>query len=452
MKKPTKFKQWLRRLAVKTLFPVDQSRGWIPIVQESFLGAFQTDTTVTLDTALTHPTVYACISQIAYDIGKLGLRLTKLDAHGISVPTKNERISKVLKRPNKFQTRQKFIESWLISLLTYGNTYVLKARDAKSKVIGLYILAPNKVEPLIADNGDVFYRLRKDRISRVNIDIDAVPAYEIIHDTMVTLFHPLVGIPPLYAGTLAVAQGLAIQNYSANFFENNAKPSGILTAPGHIKKETAEAIQTAWQTGYAGENAGKIAVLGDGLKYEAMTQTAEESELSSQLAYSDEKICSIFKVPPYKVHVGKAPTYEQYETLDRKYYSDCLQSRIEAIETLLDEGLFIPADHGTKFNLDDLLKMDFKLQMETQAVGVKGGFLAPDEARKKINYAPVEGGDTPYMQQQNYSLAALNKRDKTNPLAVQPNAPTKETEQEEEEAQKFLIALRTKSSLIGVDE
>ena len=452
MGKPTKFKQWLRKLAIKTLFPVDQNRGWIPIVQESFLGAFQTDTTVSLENALTHPTVYACVSQIAYDIGKLRLGLTKQDNNGISVPAQNSKITPVLLRPNKFQTRQKFIESWLISLLTNGNTYVLKARNENGTVVALYILAPNKVEPLIAENGDVFYRLKKDRISQVNVDIDAIPAYEIIHDTMLTLFHPLVGVPPLYAGTLAIAQGLAIQEHSANFFENKAQPGGILTAPGHIRKETAEAIQTAWQTGYSGDNTGKIAVLGDGLKYESMAQTAEESELTLQLAYSDEKICSIFKVPPYKVHVGKAPAYEHYETLDRKYYSDCLQARIESIETLLDEGLSVPARYGTQFNLDDLLKMDFKLQMETQAIGVKGGFVAPDEARRKINYAPVKGGDTPYMQQQNFSLAALDERDKTNPLAASITVPTKENEQEEEEAQKFLLTLRTKSNISGVDE
>jgi phage portal protein BeeE len=42
---------------------------------------------------------------------------------------------------------------------------------------------------------------------------------------------------------------------------------------------------------------------------------------------------------------------------------------------------------------------------------VKGGVMSPDEGRAKFNLGPVPGGNTPYLQQQNYSLAALAKRD-----------------------------------------
>ena len=37
--------------------------------------------------------------------------------------------------------------------------------------------------------------------------------------------------------------------------------------------------------------------------------------------------------------------------------------------------------------------------------------MAPNEARAKLDLPPVAGGASPYLQQQNYSLAALDKRD-----------------------------------------
>jgi len=447
MKKPNRVKQWLRRLAIKTLFPVDQSRGWVSIIHESFLGAFQTHTPLSLNNSLSHPTVYACVSQIAYDVGKLRLSITKEDENGIPLKTNYVPYTSLLKKPNKYQTRQKFIESWLVSLLTYGNTYALKGRGEDRKVKELHILDPNKIEPLISEDGSVFYKIKKDRLAKVSKDIEAIPAYEIIHDTAITLFHPLIGVSPLYAADLATQQGLAIQNHSTSFFENMAKPSGLLTAPGHIKKDVADRIVAAWQDGYSGKNTGKIAVLGDGLEYKQMSENATDSELVGQLQWSDEKICSTFKVPPYKVHVGKLPTYEHTETLDRKYYSDCLQRYIESIESLLDAGLGLPDEYGTQFNLDDLIRMDFKLQMETQAIGVKGGFLAPDEARRKLNYVPVKGGHTPYMQQQNFSLEALNSRDKTNPLVKVQKKPKPPPETDETE--KFLYTL-IKKDIPGV--
>ena len=418
-------KQWLQKkmvqMALKMLAPVDSSRGWIPLLQESYLGAFQADDPVSLQDALAHPTVYACVTQIAGDIGKLRLRLMENDA-GIWTEVDRPAYSPVLKRPNHFQTRQKFIEHWIISKLSHGNTYVLKIRDNRKVVIALYILDPTRTEPLIADNGSVFYRTRKDVLSRAMDDL-VIPASEIIHDTMECLFHPLVGVPPLYAASLATTQGLAMQRNSARFFQNNSQPGGILTTTGHIPNDTAERIKTQWAEKYTGDNAGKLAVLGDGLKYEPLAVTAKDATLVEQLKWSDEKVCSVYKVPPYKVHVGPAPTYQESETLDRKYYSDCLQRLIESIESLLDDGLSLPAKYGTEFNIDDLMRMDLSLKMKTTVEGVGGGIYTPNEGRRRFNLIPVKGGDTPYLQQQNYSLAALDERDSNNPFEKKVEPP-----------------------------
>jgi len=427
-------KHWLRRMAVKSLFPADQSRSWIPVFQESYIGAFQIDDPVSLGDALAHPTVYACVTQIASDIGKLRLRLTQLK-QGIheEVPAYNP----VFRKPNPFQTRQKFIEAWMISKLTFGNTYVLKQRDERGRVAALYVLDPQKVAPLVSGNGEVFYRAKKDYLSRVTKDIPAIPAYEIIHDMMECLFHPLVGVPPLYAASLATSQGLSMQQNSARFFQNNAQPGGLLTAPGHIKDDTATRIKTHWADNYTGDNVGKVAVLGDGLRYEPLAVNATESAMVEQLKWTDEKICSAYKVPPYKIHVGQMPTYQQSETLDRKYYSDCLQRHIESIESLLDEGLDLPPGFGTEFDLDDLMRMDLLLKMKVATEGVRGAVFSPNEARKKFNLPPVLGGDTPYLQQQNYSLAALNERDQDAPFAkpVAPIAPIEPSDEPEDEDQ-----------------
>ena len=62
--------------------------------------------------------------------------------------------------------------------------------------------------------------------------------------------------------------------------------------------------------------------------------------------------------------------------------------------------------------------MDSISQMNFYSLGVQRGIFAPNEARAVFNYKPVTGGDTPYMQQQNYSLEAISKRDaKDDPFA-----------------------------------
>ena len=74
-------------------------------------------------------------------------------------------------------------------------------------------------------------------------------------------------------------------------------------------------------------------------------------------------------------------------------------------------------------DLDGLLKMDTKTKVETLAAAVSGALLSPDEARQQLDKPRVPGGKSPYLQQQNFSLEALAKRDaQADPFAKPPSA------------------------------
>lgn len=394
--------------------------GWWPMVRESFAGAWQKNVEVNYDCVLAYSAVFACITLIAADIGKVRIKLTELKKSGIWQETTSASFSPVLRKPNRYQNHIQFKEQWLTSKLSRGNTYVLKQRDQRGIVTDLYILDPLRVRPMIAPDGAVYYSLSVDLLAGVqDTETPFVPASEIIHDRMNCLFHPLVGISPIYACGLAATQGLSIQNNSASFFANGSKPGGVLTAPGAISQDTADRLKLNWDTNYSGENAGKVAVLGDGLKYEAMAVTATDAQLIEQLRFSAETVCSTFHVPAYKIGVGTMPAYNNVEALDQQYYSQCLQSLIESMELCLDEGLALPSNYGTELDLDGLLRMDTSTLADSVLKLVGGGIMKPDEAREKFGLEPVPGGDTPYLQQQNFALSALAKRDALdNPFVI----------------------------------
>jgi phage portal protein BeeE len=131
----------------------------------------------------------------------------------------------------------------------------LKQRDARGVVYAMYVLDPRRVTPLVADDGSIFYRLNIDRLSGINSEI-IVPAREIIHDRMHCLFHPLIGMSPIYASGLAAIQGLNIQTSSARLFENNSSPGGILTAPGEIAEVDSAAPERRLGTELLGQERG----------------------------------------------------------------------------------------------------------------------------------------------------------------------------------------------------
>jgi HK97 family phage portal protein len=390
----------------------DRGNWWFPIIREPMTGAWQKNIELRTESVVTYFAVYACLSLISTDIGKLRLRLMRRNDAGISIEAQSAAFSPVLRKPNHYQIRGKFIESWMLSKLIHGNTYVLKERDARGVVVRLYVLDPVRAKVLVAPDGSIAYEFAADNLSGFREPI-VIPASEIIHDVNTWLFHPLCGISPILAASLPVLQGLNIQQHSAKFFAAGARPGGILTAPGPVPKQRLQEIKDDWETNFSGENAGRVAVLGDGLKYETMGFPAEESQLIEQLKWSAENVCSVFHVPPFMIGIGTSPSFDNVEALNQQYYSQCLQAHIEAIEALLDDGLGLPATaekYETEFDLDDLLRMDTKTKVTTTSESIKAGFLAPNEARARFNLLPVKGGEMPIVQQQNWPLDVLAER------------------------------------------
>jgi HK97 family phage portal protein len=301
---------------------------------------------------------------------------------------------------------------------------VLKQRDASGIVRALYVLDPTRVTPLVATDGSVYYQLDRDDLAGLTEAPDGrvvVPASEIIHDLMVALFHPLIGVSPIYACGLSALQGQKIVDASTKFFSNGSNPGGVLTAPGAISDETAQRLKDYWNTNFSGANVGKVAVLGDGLKYEAMAITPVDAQLIDQLKWTADSVCSVFHVPAYMIGVGPPPPYANIEPLLQQYYSQCIQSLLTSFELCLDEGLELPKPYGTEFDIDDLIWMDTATKTKAAADSIGSGALSPDEARKKyFGVGTVPGGDSPYLQQQYYSLAALAARDADQPFAKPP--------------------------------
>lgn len=384
--------------------------GWFSIL-ESFQGAWQRNIEIKTDSVLSFHAVFACQSLIASDISKLPLMLMALNpSTRVWEETSNPAYSPVLRRPNNYQTTKQFIEAWVISKLQNGNTYILKQRDNRNVVVAMHVLDPKLVTVLVADNGDVFYQLSNDRLAGLEKGSVTVPAPEIIHDRFNCLFHPLIGISPIFAAGLAATQGLAIQSDSTKFFENGARPGGILQAPGAISDETAGRLKAYWDENYSGSNAGKVAVLGDGLTYLALKSKSTDAQMIEQLKWSAEIVCGVYHVPPFMIGVGAEPTYDNVQTVTLRYYSQCLQVLIVDIVTLLDDGLGMDGILiGTEFDTDELLRMDALTQMDV--LEKSKGKLTVNEQRKRLNRGPVTGGDTVYLQEQDHSLEWLFKRD-----------------------------------------
>ncbi len=244
-----------------------------------------------------------------------------------------------------------------------------------------------------------------------------IPASEIIHDRMAWLWHPLVGVSPLYACGVPATMGNTIQNNSMNLFANGGRPTGIINIPGPITQPMADALKEQWQTAYTGTNIGKTGILTEGMTFQPVeAMTALNMQLTEQLKLAREDVALAFHYPIWKL-AGSMPPYTKPDQAQTQYYIDCLQIHIEQIEKCLKDGLELPLDLWAEFDLEALMRMDTEALYASN--NAAKGWMKLDEQRYRANLPPLTtGGDTVYLQHQDYSVEALAKRDaKPDPFA-----------------------------------
>lgn len=259
----------------KSLIDVSNQGGWSPImgVHEPYMGAWQYGNELKRTDLTNFHAIFACVSLIASDIGKLKMQ-TKSVQNGVLLPTKSH-AQRLLKKPNPHQTWQQFAENWINSKLLRGNAYILKERDLFGDIFRLWVLNPDRVKVLVSDKGEVFYQVSHDKL--FGLSETTVPASEIIHDRFNCFYHPLVGLSPISACAVSAGIGLAIQGSQATLFKNDSRPSGILSVPSAINQAKADEIRTNWRNRYTGANRGDVAVLGDGAKYEQISLSSADT-------------------------------------------------------------------------------------------------------------------------------------------------------------------------------
>lgn len=391
--------------------------GWMGsiggAVREPFAGAWQKNVTGSHAGIYTaaNSAVFTCNNVISSDMSTLPVQIMRPNTTtGVPEPHYNHPAWALFQNPNPTQTLAQFIQQYMVSKLTHGNTYVLLIRDARYVVNEMYVLDPYCVQPLVADDGSVFYRIGKNSLAGVSTDV-TVPARDIVHDryTTFTQLHPLVGVAPLFAACVSAALSGEIQMTMQQFFANMAIPSGFLVAPGKIEKTISRQLQQEWEANYSGKGIGRTAVLTNGLDYKALSVKPVDTDMVQLLRYSVEDIARCYRVPPYMVGELSKATYRNSEQMSRDYFSKCLAKQINDIEQCFTKALGMTGGVEVKFDLTELFRMEADVRFANYQIALNAGFFSINEVRAMENMQPVPNGDTPRVQMQYVPLALADK-------------------------------------------
>jgi HK97 family phage portal protein len=387
---------------VKNSVPVTQitrnSSSWGDFVEG--LGKLPAPTETT---ALTVSAIYACVNLIAGAIASLPINMYRYDVSN----GERDRIfhdDMLWMFNEEMNTRWSAASGWefmVQSLLLHGDCYGRIIRNAVGRPVALDPIHPYRVNTGIYPDGSrLVYTVEPEAIAGRQIGTQRV----VDQDDMLHVsigFNGWRGMSMLRYGLRTVgAKTLAMQDFSANFFANSARPDYVLQTDSTISPQKVEELkaQIDERHGSTG-NAHRPMVLQGGLKVQTLTMNMEDLQLVELQRFQIEEIARIFGVPPFMIgHTEKQSSWGTgIETMGTLFVRFALRRHLNQFETEINRKFFRIATRKAEFDTAELERADTKSLYESLriAVGRAGEpkLMSVNEARGILRLKSVEGGD-----------------------------------------------------------
>ena len=374
--------------------------------------------------------VYACRSAYSQTIAMCPPAHWQSDDDGGRERVKTSALSRVLRKPNAYQSPSDFFLYLTDCLYGDGAAYGLALRNNRFEISEIHLMDPRHCWPRVAPNGEVFFTLSGNQVvERIFAEnpgaLAAVPARDVLHVRLPDKRQPLRGVAPLEAALLEVAVSNAMVAQALAYAQNQGRPSGVLQtdAAFHANPEAVKQLRQSWNEQTQGINAGGTPILTDGLEWAPAVMNSRDAQLAEMLQVSDQRIATAYRVPlPLLSLMNSQGPQASTESLMGFWVSTGLGFAANHIEDAFGR-LFALAgwpDDYLELDLEALLRANFKDRVEALARGVQGGIFSPNEARAKEDLPAMAFGDEPRVQQQVVPLSAW---DKAPPATPAPNAP-----------------------------
>lgn len=393
-------------MGIKSLFGFGQARDK-PVDKAadagySFLfGRTTSGKPVNERTAMQTTAVYACVRILAEAVASLPLHVYEYQDDGGKKLVHDHPLYYLLHdEPNPEMTSFVFRETLMSHLLIWGNAYVQIIRDGAGRVLGLYPLLPDKMDVQRDDRGNIYYVYSRNSDENPMFkeygDI-RLKAEDVLHIPGLG-FDGLIGYSPIAMAKNAVGMTLACEEYGASFFANGANPGGVLEHPGVLKDPSK--VRESWNSVYRGvNNAHKIAVLEEGMKYQQIGIPPEEAQFLETRKFQINEIARLYRIPPHMVGDLDKSSFSNIEQQSLEFVKYTLDPWVIRWEQSLQRSLLLPGEKGKyfiKLNVDGLLRGDYQSRMNGYAVGRQNGWFSANDIREMENMNPIpdeQGGN-----------------------------------------------------------
>jgi len=280
-------------------------------------------------------------------------------------------------------------QAWVAHALNHGNGY-LEVRRVGGVPAELRLLDPYRVTvQRRASDGGLYY-LAGDR----TLGPDSV-----LHLAGLG-FDGLRGYPIAMYASGSIGLGQAAEYYGARFFGSGGQPSGVLTTAQKLGTEAVANLRESWADIHGGPtNAGRMAVLEQGLEYRPISIPPEVAQFLQTRQFQVVEIARWFSIPPHKLgdysQIQLASSAIEASNLD--YLTRTLDPWCTRIEQEFAAKLLTTAERDSGFYVEHslvaLLRADLRGRAEYNRQSLAAGWETRNEVRSREGLNPIEGGD-----------------------------------------------------------
>lgn len=360
---------------------------------------------ISADVALRVTAVWACIRLAAEAAGAMPIRMYENLPDGTRKEVTDHWLVKLLRKPNRYQTRNEFIETVIINLLVAGNSYVGKKFKnegaAKGEITSLLSMSASQTEVTLVSNGDKVFTTTTGK-DAVVLRPDAV------WHAMLMPSNSIVGLSPIQYGARSIGIADAADSRVSVLAANGFKPTGVLMFDKFLKADQREQIRKQFDDLQTGEG-DPLKVLEAGMKYQQISLSPKDAQLIETRRFSVEDIGRLFGTPSVMINDTSASTVwgTGIGEIKQGYYTLTLQPMLLRLAASMERWLLEPGDrvkYSLEFDFAQFLRGDAKTQVETLTKAISGKLMTIDEARAVRGDPPLAGGKGAVMYDQSQMI------------------------------------------------
>lgn len=361
-----------------------------------------------------HSWVYACCSAISQNISRLPQVL-----YNTSEPDELIRehpVLDILRRPNPMQTGREMREmiSLFLNLPTRktpgGQCFVLpyKYRGVSLEKVDLstgdipdqlWVYSDEQVSPLLDSKKEKLIGWKLEIGGKL---VDTFTFDELIRIRRTNIDDWTKGQAPYQAAQIPVIQDTKADEYNTNFFDNNGYVGGTLHTDQNLTPSQTKEVMKSWNEKHAGAgNAGKVAVLFNGLKYEQHALKNVDMQYMDMRKDNRLRVQAVYRVPDAEIGIYESGMNRATaQQSDRNFWQKTLIPLDELIQEAFNvqwiwnidgEDLRLKSDMGRI----EALRADYSEQIK-QAESLVKQTVPPAEAYRVIGL-PIDVDKYPHL-------------------------------------------------------